>query len=159
MLASGHMAAAAAAWLTVAPHLHTTGWQTAAGTAIAAAFSHGHLSPDMDLMPITEAVIPGGHRAITHWPVLVAALTVAAVVLTPPGWRWAATAACVAWGSHLLVDAVFGRIPIWPRPGGWTRAGVGLHTGGLVEHLATPALAVAAVALAALQIRNTIRPN
>lgn len=137
-----HRAAAVAAWLAAAPHLGVHGWQIPAGAAIAAATGGGWLSPDVDIHPIVEHLIPGGHRAWTHTPLLLGLLWAATI---PAGrWRWAAAAVAVAWTSHVAADGVFGRVPLWPSGGRWHRVGVGLDTGGTLEHwIAAPALTVA----------------
>ena len=144
----GHRVVAVAAWLGAAPHLGvTTPWQVAAGAVIAGACGHGRLSPDMDhptVAPLLARLVPGGHRGILHWP------PVPLVMLWAAGhtgvYAWQALAVAVAWVSHLAADAVFGKIPLWPRVRrGWHRAGLGLATGGQVERwVAVPAATVAA---------------
>jgi membrane-bound metal-dependent hydrolase YbcI (DUF457 family) len=129
-------------------------WQAAAGAVVAAGFARGKLSPDADQRGVSAWLIPGGHRGVTHWPVALAVLAVAAVVFVPPGWQWAARAVLAGWTSHLAMDGIFGRIPVWPTAGGWRRAGLGLRTGGITERLATPLLALT-VAVLALNLAHT----
>jgi membrane-bound metal-dependent hydrolase YbcI (DUF457 family) len=146
-MGSGHRAAAAAAWLGVAPLLGVHDWrQLAAGVVVAGACGDGKLSPDADQRGVSAKLIPGGHRAITHWwpvPLLIWWGSTHAGL-----YGWAVLAVAVAWASHVLADAVFGEIPVWPKRGGWYRVGLGLKTGGRIERAATPVLAAVAAWLA-----------
>ncbi|HEX5347875.1 MAG TPA: metal-dependent hydrolase [Pseudonocardiaceae bacterium] len=146
MMGPSHRVAGVAAWLAVAETAGLTALPAAAGAVIAAATSHGRLSPDMDRYPFLGRVIPGGHRGITHWwPVLA---LFAVLLWTPAPW-WIAGALATAWGSHILADAVFGRVPVWWARGKWECHGLGFKTGGPVElWLAVPVFTVVAVWLA-----------
>ena len=138
-----HRAVAVATWLTAAPHLGVTRpLEYAVGAAVALACGHGHLSPDCDhpsISPWLAAVIPGGHRGITHWPPVTAALLLAAQ--HAGAYSWQVLAVALAWASHQAADAICGEIPLWPRArGGWHRAGLCLATGGWFErYIALPA--------------------
>jgi len=146
-MGDGHRPAACAAWLGTAPLLGVHDWRIlAAGTIVAGATGAGRLSPDADRYPLLAKLIPGGHRAVTHWwPVPLLAWWVSTLAGVH---GWMVLAVAVAWASHLVADAVFGEVPVWPCHGGWVRAGMGLRTGGWVERAVTPILVVAAVWLA-----------
>lgn len=132
-------------WLAAAPALHVTGWQYPAGVLVASVFAHGRLSPDADRYPLMRRFIPGGHRGITHWWLLPVLGFIAARMYVPLEWQWAPLAVVAGWASHIVADAVFGRVPIYPRRGRWARWGVGLRTGGTLEKwAAVPALFAAA---------------
>jgi membrane-bound metal-dependent hydrolase YbcI (DUF457 family) len=123
---------------------------------IAATFAQGRLSPDIDQRGIPAKLIPGGHRGITHWPVMLVVIAAAAVTLVPGPWQWPVRFVVVGWASHLAGDFVWGRLPVWPRRWtGWHRAGLGLDTGGQLETLATPVLWVAATVVAVLAVAGS----
>jgi len=131
-----HRLAGVASWLAYADVTHTVGLPLVGGVVIAAATSHGRLSPDTDMYPPLKGVV--AHRGITHfwvWPVL---LYLAA--LGSGAWWWVLGAVAVGWGSHVVTDAVFGRVPVWPS----RRLGLRLRTGGPVEYgVAVPVFIVA----------------
>lgn len=117
------------------------------GTAIVT--SGGWLSPDADHTWLSW--VPGGHRGLTHWPALPAALW----LLAEQGWLpfddrpvilglYLGTAA--GWLSHDLGDLLFGKASPSRPPGipllGWTGylglddlLGFTLRSGGTVAHL------------------------
>jgi hypothetical protein len=150
-----HRAVAVATWLAAAPHLGVTHpGHLAAGTAIALACGHGHLSPDADsntVAPLLARLIPGGHRGVLHlWAVPLAIGWAAPLTGV---YSWQVLAVALAWASHIAADAICGEVPIAPRTrGGWHRAGLSLATGGAFERrVATPA-AILAAAWCALAI-------
>jgi membrane-bound metal-dependent hydrolase YbcI (DUF457 family) len=131
MMGRSHVVAGVAGWALVVPLLGFHGWAAVVGAVVAGSCAHGRLSPDCDRYPLLGKVLPGGHRGITHlwlWPV--GALWLAGLA---GQYRWLVAAVAVAWLSHVLGDAVFGRVPVWPRRHGWVRWGLGLRTGGFVE--------------------------
>jgi hypothetical protein len=136
MMGPSHAVAGGVAWIAVAPLFGVHGWPLVAGVAVAAVSAHGRLSPDCDRYPLLAKFIPGGHRGLTHWwpwPVL------AVFLAGPPPFTlsWPVLAVAVAWASHDVTDAVFGKVPIWPkitRHGvRWRCWGLGFRTGGWVE--------------------------
>lgn len=143
MMGKSHRIAGAATWTLVVDLAHVPYLQAAAGLVIAAAASHGRLSPDMDRYPWLTKVIPGGHRGITHFWLLPGLFMVGAWFARSL-W-WAPTALAVAWGSHITTDGVFGRIPVWRAGGKWKYWGLRFKTGGPVEYwLAVPLFVVLA---------------
>lgn len=140
------------AWVAFAPHLGVSGpVNLTAGLAIAAATSHGRLSPDMDRYYGEGPRLAAQHRRLPHWfPVTLAAFDVAG--LAGP-YSWVVLAVAVAWASHVVTDAVFGKVPLYPRlvkgkRGRWVKVGLGLHTGGVAERLvAVPAMCAAGLLL------------
>lgn len=108
--------------------------------AVSTATAAGPLSPDMDQSEWWRT-IPGrgGHRRFTHWW----GIPVAGWLLLPhvPALYAATWAALVlGWGSHLLGDLLFGRIPLLPD-GSW-KVGLRFHTGGRVEKILVRALLI-----------------
>lgn len=140
VLGPSHLLFAANAWAGYALWTHQPIGQLALGAVVATAVSDGVLSPDMDQrkpFEVARTVLgPAGRllahrRGITHWWVLPVAAWLWWLPLLDPATRWAATALIVGWASHIVGDAVFGRIPLLP---GWgPMYGVGVHTGGWVE--------------------------
>jgi membrane-bound metal-dependent hydrolase YbcI (DUF457 family) len=150
MMGNGHRVAGVAAWLVTAPALlHVHGTELVIGAVIVGATAHGAMSPDADQRGWLAKIIPGGHRGVTHlwvWPVL-------ALLLAPRlgVYAWQVQAVAVAHGSHILGDAVFGRVPVLPKSKGWWRVGLGLKTGGLIERaVVVPALVCVGVWYSAL---------
>jgi hypothetical protein len=132
------------------------------GAVIARRFGYGRFSPDADTSWLSHL----GHRQVTHrpgtaatltavtclaWAVLAVAVPVRYGVLLPLVW-----APVTGWWSHLVGDAVFGRIPLGAGVGGllWRHLpevargrlilksrksrqpfwfGLGLDTDGLIE--------------------------
>lgn len=95
------------------------------GALVAPVFAAGRLSPDADVTWLRRL----GHRQATHRPDTTAAVLtgVTAVVwlvflLAVPGQyrslHWLVWAPVAAWWSHLVGDALFGRIPVGRRVGG-----------------------------------------
>lgn len=106
---------------------------------VASATSHGWSSPDVDQSRPWVAVrraLPGSGRwmnhrtGITHWWGLALAAWLCIELLLPSEALWPARALLVGWCSHLVGDAIFGRIPVWP---GGPMVGVGLRTDGFLE--------------------------
>jgi hypothetical protein len=142
MMGPSHRLAGAVCWLAAAPLLAQAAvWQLVLGAAVAAAFAHGRLSPDIDRKWKY-------HRGVTHfwlWPVLLYAAG-RWFEHAQPGSPVIATviyAVAIGWASHVSTDAIFGLVPLLPRiiPHGrssfrsphWQYAGLGFQTGGLVE--------------------------
>lgn len=104
---------------------------------VATATSNGATSPDGDQTDAwqnaTRALPTWArrHRGLLHWWGIPAAAWFAVPQLDPAV-QWAAHALIVGWASHLLGDAVFGRIPLDPM--GRRKVGLGLDTGGLLEN-------------------------
>lgn len=144
---AGHQAAAQAAWLTAAalhPGLSIT--EIICGAVVASSMAADDWSPDADQRGWMADLIPGGHRGVTHMPEVVAlALWGVIHVTTEAGFGWFGWAAAAAWGSHLLVDAGWGRIPSLLLGG--RRIGFKLNTGGPTEKAATWLMAVGCVPL------------
>jgi membrane-bound metal-dependent hydrolase YbcI (DUF457 family) len=103
---------------------------------VATATSNGPTSPDGDQTgqwwPALTALAPTWvhrHRGLLHWwglPVL-AWLAVPAL---DPQVQWAAHALLVGWASHIIGDAVFGRVPLLPWGCNW---GLRFDTDGPLE--------------------------
>lgn len=140
MLGPSHLLFAANAWAAYSIWTGQPFEHLALGAVVATAVSDGVLSPDMDqrepfewartiLGPASRLLT---HRiGLTHWWVLPVIAWVWWLPLLDPSSHWAATALLIGWFSHILGDAIFGRIPLLP---GWgPRYGLGLHTGGWVE--------------------------
>lgn len=106
---------------------------------VATATSHGWSSPDLDQTePWTTArkFLPGirevmHHRGITHWWGLIPAAWMGVHAFIPAGDRWVFVALLIGWASHILGDAIFGKIPVFPWGG--RHVGIGLDTGGVWE--------------------------
>ena len=148
--APAHAAGAQLAWLGYSTTAGLPGWQQAAGSVLALALS---MAPDVDnrnwwrkvdgWVPdeILGAQGPLRHRGITHfwgWPALLGY----AAWATPPSVAWVAWALTIGWGSHLLMDFIFGikppGVPLLPW---WGHVGLGLDSGGRFEYwVALPAL-------------------
>lgn len=136
MLGASHKVFGALCGATVAT---ATGqpWSMVAMTSIVStATSAGWSSPDIDQTGPWQKVaslVPGpllSHRFLTHWW----GLPVAAWLLVdrlPVEAHWPAYALLIGWTSHLLGDAIFGRVPLLPWGG--TFVGLGLDTGGFIE--------------------------
>jgi membrane-bound metal-dependent hydrolase YbcI (DUF457 family) len=143
MMGRSHVVAGVAGWALVVPLLGFHGWPVVVGAVVAGSCAHGRLSPDCDRYPLLGRLVPGGHRGLTHWwPVPITGLWAASFA---GPYRWLAVAVVVGWASHILGDAVFGRVPLWPRlrrrgRSRWFVGGVGLKTGGMLERwVAVPA--------------------
>lgn len=107
--------------------------------SMASVFSHGATSPDMDQKKPwvrfnrwTPAIFDPllAHRRLSHWwglPVL----AWFGIHAMPEHLQVPFIAALVGWVSHIVGDAIFGKIPVSPW-GGWY-VGVGLETGGFIE--------------------------
>ena len=166
-MAPTHRALGAAWWLAGCLTLNAAGpglvnpVMALTGAAIAPVFAAGRASPDADMTWLSDL----GHRQGTHRPRTAAWLTVATAVACGAAWLWlwlngrgdldpllpVVWAPVTGWWSHLLGDAVFGRIPLGRRTGalalrvlgpslvkrsGGRQAywiGVGLDTDGLLE--------------------------
>lgn len=106
---------------------------------VASATAHGWSSPDVDQTGPWVAVrraLPGvgrwmGHRTgVTHWWVVPVALWLLVEVFAPAQATWPARALIIGWASHLVGDAIFGRIPLWPAG---PMIGLGFRTDGFLE--------------------------
>lgn len=157
MMGPSHRVAGVAAWLAFADLTRAAAVPVAAGVVLAAATSHGRLSPDMDNYPLLAKVIPGGHRGIAHWWPVPALFLLALFTSVP--W-WIPVSVTVAWGSHLVTDAVFGKasrnrpagVPVLRSRGRWRYVGVGLKAGGATEKWVAVPLFLAGIGLATWQI-------
>ncbi len=78
--------------------------------------------------------------------VVIAGLWLVLHVLEGRGYEWFPLAAAAAWGSHLLADAIFGRIPLLILGG--RRVGFTFKTGGRVDAAVTWVLSVGCLPLA-----------
>lgn len=108
---------------------------TVMASLVGTASAFGYLSPDMDqTKPWIETVgrLPGrigSHRFGSHWwglPLLVWWL-----VDVPPEAVWVLHALLAGWVSHLVGDAIFGKLYVLPWGG--PQVGLGLKTDGFVE--------------------------
>lgn len=106
---------------------------------VASASSHGWASPDVDQTRpwvVVRRSLPGvgrwmNHRTgITHWWGLALGVWLLVELCAPVEALWPARALLVGWTSHLVGDAVFGKVPVWPAG---PMVGVGLRTDGFVE--------------------------
>lgn len=101
----------------------------------ASATANGSYSPDMDQSKTWRRVtrlLPSQwsrHRGLSHWPELPFLAFLAAPNL-PADARWVAYAFLLGWVSHIVGDAIFGKIPVLF---GNTYVGLGLETGGGIE--------------------------
>ncbi len=122
------------------------GWQTLAATVIATASSAGWTSPDSDQSWLSW--VPGGHRGLTHWWGIPAAVAAATLTFVPPSGAWAIWALLLGWTSHLLGDFIFGeRPPGIPLAPWWHHVGLHLDSGGWIERrVVAPLLPAATMA-------------
>lgn len=103
---------------------------------VATATSNGPASPDGDQTDAWRAATRAApawvrrHRGLLHWWGLPVAAWLAVPGLDPLV-QWAAHALIIGWASHLLGDAVFGKIPTLP---GCRDIGLGWDTGGILEN-------------------------
>lgn len=107
---------------------------------VATASAAGWSSPDVDQTRPWEALAralgPAGkllahRRGITHWWALPVVAWWLWLPSLAPEAGWAARALLLGWASHIVGDALFGRVPVTP---GWgPMFGLGLRTGGWVE--------------------------
>lgn len=138
-------------------------WQAAIVVPVAAAFSHGAISPDLDNTnrwrswdrwtpdELLGHQGPMRHRGLLHWWGLHLGLSVALWTghLTL-GWLpwWVLGAVLAGWWSHLLGDFIvgargYGRGPGIPMLPWWAHWGLGFKCGGVVEALLTVAVPAA----------------
>lgn len=112
----------------------------ALAAVVATAASAGWSSPDMDQtkpFDVARTLLgPAGkllahRRGITHWWFIPAVLWLWWLPAIDPATRWAAAALIVGWSSHIVGDAIFGKVPVTPGYG-WM-VGLSLRTGGWVE--------------------------
>jgi membrane-bound metal-dependent hydrolase YbcI (DUF457 family) len=164
MMGPDHRIAGVVAWFAAVPPLGVHGWPVAAGAVVAGATAHGRLSPDADQFHWLAKVIPGGHRGITHWWVFPLAGIWWATYLIGP-YRWELAVISIAWASHIITDAVFGKVPILPKlfkghgHSRWVYLGLGLKTGGKIEYwVAVPAFILFGLwsVLTILQVHPTL---
>jgi hypothetical protein len=135
MMGPSHRLAGALAGALLAHQVGASWSVTAMTSLIATSTSNGPTSPDVDQTKPWRDVAhlaPGllGHRNLTHWWGLPAAAWYATAQYLPSAAHWPAYALLAGWVSHLVGDAVFGRVPLLPW--GWN-VGLGLHTGGFIE--------------------------
>jgi LexA-binding, inner membrane-associated putative hydrolase len=131
---STHRLFGASASLAVSTMIGAPAWQTAASAVIATASAAGWTSPDADQSWLRWS--PGGHRGLTHWWGLPAALALATLAFVPPEAAWAVWALLLGWSSHLVGDFIFGeRPPGIPMAPWWAYAGLRLDSGGLIERV------------------------
>ena len=106
---------------------------------IASASSHGWTSPDMDQTgpwvafnrltpPIFDPLL--AHRRLSHWWGL-PLLAWWGILQLPDAAAWPFLALLVGWVSHLVGDAIFGKVPVMPWGGLYV--GLGFKTGGFLE--------------------------
>jgi hypothetical protein len=136
MMGRSHRLLGALAGASYAVVTGQRGAVVAVAAVVATATSHGPTSPDGDQTgqwwPALTGFAPTwvrGHRGLLHWwglPVL----AWLAVRLLDPQVQWAAHVLIVGWASHIMGDAIFGRVPLLPW--GW-RLGAGLDTDGPLE--------------------------
>jgi membrane-bound metal-dependent hydrolase YbcI (DUF457 family) len=111
------------------------------GSLVATATAAGATSPDVDLTrPMIlagKALGPLGflvahRRGLTHCWVVVAVLWRWWLPTLDSTLGWAAIALLIGWASHIVGDAIFGKVPLlWP---GGPMVGLGLKTDGWLEH-------------------------
>lgn len=125
--------ALAGAWFA---HQAGLPWSMTAMTSlIATVTSNGPTSPDVDQTKTWRDAAKAapwllGHRNLSHWWGLPAVAWWAAATYLPGEAQWPAYALLVGWVSHLVGDAIFGRVPLLP----WgCMVGLGLDTGGFIE--------------------------
>jgi hypothetical protein len=102
-----------------------------AGAGIAPLFAAGDWSPDSDLTWLSRL----GHRQATHRPdttavsltALTALVWIPLALTLPLGIHWLAWAPVTGWWSHLIGDAIFGRIPCGRALGRALRPILGQH--------------------------------
>lgn len=146
MNGTGHRIVANASWLAIAGAIHVGPMEVLCGAIVASSMSSDDFSPDVDQRGLLAKVIPGGHRGMTHTPELVTAgLWLFIWLTTSAGYPWFGWAAAAGWGSHLLADMAWGRIPFLITGG--RRVGLTLDTGGPAEHAVAWVLGLACVPL------------
>jgi hypothetical protein len=161
MMGPTHKAFGAVWWLTGVAAANLTGADinpvvALTGAAVAPVFAAGRWSPDADQTWLSHL----GHRRATHRPDTTAvALTIVSLAVwaplalaLPAGIHLLALAPVAGWWSHLIGDAVFGRIPCGPALGRplrrvlgrrvcprdptgryWCWVGLGWDTNGVLE--------------------------
>lgn len=136
MLGAGHRLFGGLAGAAYATALGQPAWQVCMTSLVATATSNGPTSPDMDQTDEWRTWTKAApkairrHRGITHWWGLPALGWLCATELLPPEGQWPAYALLVGWISHVVGDAIFGKIPLSP----WGMyVGLGLDTGGFLE--------------------------
>ena len=154
MNGAGHRTVGAAAGIALAATTHPEPWKWPLIIAVAAAFSHGPTSPDIDLTRawhLIDRLVPDEalgnngplqHRGISHWWGIPASAAIAVWVLCPPALAWAAWAALTGWTSHLAADFVCGRSGCGRGPGiplapWWWHVGVGFASDGAAARVIT----------------------
>lgn len=154
----GHQAGAQFAWLALA-HYSDLGWkEVLMGAVVASSMCADDWSPDADQGGWTAKILPGGHRGPTHMPEAVAVTLFLMWQVLAPDHAWFVLAAGAAWGSHLLLDAIFGGIP-WLVPtmlGYRKRVGLGLKTGGPADRALAWCFTVGSVPLAWIALGGPI---
>jgi hypothetical protein len=140
-----HRTFAASLWPATATMAGAPLWQVLAGIPVAAAFSAGPTSPDVDNTMtwkkidkwVQDEILgeggPLGHRRIMHWWGIPAILALIAHQADLGSVGWAVWAALLGWASHILADGICGRggrgipqgVPIAPW---WWHIGAGLYS-------------------------------
>lgn len=161
MMPVGHRVVALSTWTIVASSTWTTA-EVIAGGLIVVHMSAGRWSPDVDqyvkarrgdgralrLMRRLSVRALNGHRGNTHRVELVAlACLIAVLQASAHGLPWLGIAVAVAWGSHVLADAPFGRVPFLGR-----RVGAGLPSRGRVADVVTALFLVIGVMAVTLRL-------
>jgi hypothetical protein len=113
-----HVRFSPAVAVPVAAAAHLPLPQAALVVAVAGATAGGWLSPDADQGWMAWA--PGGHRGLTHWPGIPAAVLALGLGAPWPLVQALLLGVAAGWGSHDLADFAFGR----PAPRQGREAGI-----------------------------------
>lgn len=141
MLGASHRLLGVLTWTSYATFVEPQSvTQLALGAVVTLATSAGPGSPDLDqskpIVVLGDALGPLGRlvshrRGLSHWWVLPALAWWWWLPRLDASMSWTVAALLIGWSSHVVGDAVFGRVPITP---GWgPMVGLGLDTGGWIE--------------------------
>lgn len=134
MMGPQHRLAGAAAGAGYATYVGAPYVVVVATTLIATLTAGGSMSPDMDQSGWWRSIPHWQgmrHRGVSHWfgwPVLA---WVYGVTALPASLTVVGTALVIGWGSHILADLPFGKVPL--TPWGSVRVGLTFDTGGFTE--------------------------